>query len=929
MKATDIEKALKEYYTAEAESFAMPKDDILAGVSEKDMIKALPKRKRIFNYKYVAALAACLILFLAIGAVIYKLRGKEDTLRFSNEIVCFEGLQDWYAPGEFAAKGLGLSGNADLTIAQKQSAVRLMSATEKNTYSFPEWVYAAYQLNDRYIQLTCKWPEYKDVIAEMGHNIIYDIQTCEIFSLGNRIIELDSKKVLGHGITCFDINLVELGASNEWCTVEVAGKLYKANLETGGIKELPSGNIFKISADYKNIATYKATDKGYRIFVFNTETMVKTEITSPTDEYCAGKNGVFSPDSRYYLQAYYFGSVAASMNGTATRWKIYDLKTGESFFAEGTFKKFTAREDAAIFQTAFNSETGYSESVVIRLSDCADVTENYEFAQQDLFEITRDSHKSVYSLYVSPLFGIGEKMLLAENVTDYQEWGGYYYIYVRGSDKVIVYSLANNYMFTQRIENIDSVDTENALVSVSVLQQGKQCVIFSYKLNLSIPPDNESQSSQPPEESDSVSKDYITALEARNAALAYLRTEQGLDIKVQSVSHKFDSEKMVYVINLETEEYEYKVTVDDSESEILGWESEKIPETNKPEPNIPEIKGDVEFLDIPFEVNVITVPVLDPLYAAGQWPWDGGIVLSPEELLIGEHVKEFWEPDKGDPSYNEWIKKYTDEWFEDNWLIVLHGVEKEINLKHIGFHFEDGKQPKMLFIYDEGDPNFDWDLTYGSKAFIEISKKDIPYDIGERYTVKDEDGNEIIYNVFFFRAMETKEAESNGYKLSEEPSLKGKLENLQFDYNVEIIKMPLVYENHGIAGNFNNGFFVTDPEWLIFDDYHNMCYDTENYEKFITKYTDEWFEDNYLIKFISYVPTFDCKGTGVYTVEEDDHPQTLYFVWDMNKDRDKQEKYWMTHYYVFIEIPKENIEYDLTEFDFEAVSVVKALDYTC
>ena len=141
--------------------------------------------------------------------------------------------------------------------------------------------------------------------------------------------------------------------------------------------------------------------------------------------------------------------------------------------------------------------------------------------------------------------------------------------------------------------------------------------------------------------------------------------------------------------------------------------------------------------------------------------------------------------------------------------------------------------------------------------------------------------------------------------------------------------MPLVYENHGIAGNFNNGFFVTDPERLVFDDYHNMCYDTENYEKHITKYTDEWFEDNYLIKFISYVPTFDCKGTGVYTVEEDDHPQTLYFVWDMDKDRDKQEKYWMTHYYVFIEIPKENIEYDLTEFDFEAVSVVKALDYTC
>ena len=921
MKNTDIEKALKEYYTAEAESFAMPKDDILAGVSEKDMIKALPKRKRILNYKYVAALAACLILFLAIGAVVYKLRGKEDTLRFSNEIVCFDGLQDWYAPGEFVAQGLGLSGNADLIIAQKRSAVRLMSATEKNTYSLPEWVYGAYQLNDRYIQLTCEWPEYKDVIAEMGHNIIYDIQTCEIFSLGNRIIELESKKVLGHGITCFDINLVELGASEEWCTVEVTGELYMANIETGEIKRLPSGNIFKISADYKYIATWKATDKGYRIFVLNTETMIKTEITSVTDKYYASKTGVFSPDCRYYLQAYYVSEYLASVNGRANRWKIFDLETGESFFAEGTFKKFTAREDAAIFQKASNSETGYSESVVIRLADCVDVTENYEFAQQDLFEVTRDSHKSVYSLYVSPLFGIGEKMLLAENVTDHQEWCGYYYIYVHGSDEIIVYSLANNFMFTQRIENIDSVDTENALVSVSVLQQGKQCVIFSYKLNLSIPPDDESQTSQPSEESDSVSKDYITALEARNAAIAYLRTEQGLDIKVQSVSHKFDSETMIYVVTVKIEDYEYKVRVNAIDSTVLGWESEKNPETS-----IPEVKGQVEFLDIPFEVNVITVPLLEPALAAGQYMWNGNIALSPEWLLLDGNGAEYWKPDEGEPSYNQWIQKYTDEWFEENWLIVFLGTRYEFDLKHIGFHFEDGKQPIMLFIYDEGDSDFKWDRTYGSYAFVEISKKDIPYDIGETYKTE---GISFEQSVFFFRALSPEWAEAYGYKLSEEPSLKGELENLQFDYNVEIIKMPLVYENHGIAGNFNNGFFVTDPERLVFDDYHNMCYDTENYEKHITKYTDEWFEDNYLIKFISYVPTFDCKGTGVYTVEEDDHPQTLYFVWDMDKDRDKQEKYWMTHYYVFIEIPKENIEYDLSEFDFQAVSMVKNLDYTC
>ncbi len=766
MKNTDIEKALKDYYTAESENFTLSNDDILKNILENDVTYALPKRKRIFNYKHIMALAACLILFFAIGAVVYKLRGKEDTLRFSNEIICFDGLQDWYSPGEFAAKGLGLTGNADLTIAQKRSSVRLVSSTAKNTYSLPEWVYSAYQLNDRYIQLTCEWPKYKDIIAEMGHNIIYDIQTCEIFSLGNRIIELDSKKVLGHGITCFDINLVELGASEEWCTVEVTGELYMANIETGEIKRLPSGNIFKISADYKYIATWKATDKGYRIFVLNTETMIKTEITSVTDKYYASKTGVFSPDCRYYLQAYYVSEYLASVNGRANRWKIFDLETGESFFAEGTFKKFTAREDAAIFQKASNSETGYSESVVIRLADCVDVTENYEFTQQDLFEITRDSHKSVYSLYVSPMFGIGEKMLLAENVTDYQEWCGYYYIYVHGSDEIIVYSLANNFMFTQRIENIDSVDTENALISVSVLQQGKQCVVFSYKLNLSIPPDNESQSSQPHEISGD-KKDYITALVARNAAIAYLRTEQELDIKAQSVSHKFDSEKMVYLVTLKTEDCEFRVKVNAIDSTILGWESEKIPETSKPETNIPEIKGDVEFFDIPFEVNVITVPLLEPALAASDLIWGGHIALSPEDLPLDGNGAEYWRPDEGEPPYNQWIQKYTDEWFEENWLIVFLGTRYEFDLKHIGFHFEEGKQPEMLFIYDENFPDFKWDMTYATYAFVEISKKDIPYDIGATYELEGIDGNSFELPVFFFRALEPEWAEAYGYKFPE------------------------------------------------------------------------------------------------------------------------------------------------------------------
>lgn len=856
MTNTDLEKALKEYYTAEAESFALPKDDILARVSENDMIKALPKRKRIFNYKYVAALAACLIVI--ISASIFMLgRGNDETSKpILNEITYYDGMQEWYSPGEFVAYRLSLKGNAEIKTELNKSPVKFMSAGQKDEYDFPEWVASVHPLNDRYISLGCAWPKYDYIIAELGHYIYYDIQTGEIFSMCNRIIELDTEKVLGKDISWINIEVVEFGTSLEWCTITIDyEKEYMVNIETGEIRPLPVGNKFTRSSDYKYIAMYHTFNDIKRVFVINTETMWKTEITAETDLYVPQRYGVFSPDGKYYLQSYSFNGTELGKNDTTTRWKVYNLETGESFMTRGIFKKFTAAGDAAIFQTANNQSTGYVNNVIVRLSDGTDVTNEYKLNVQDTFEITRTPKMYSYTMYRVPLFGDGETEIIAEDVRTHQEWGGYYYIYINGSDNVLVFSPENSAVFVQQIENFDKVKLSDGYVGLSVLDEGKKCILVSY--------------------------------------------------------NKFDD-----------------IENGDNGNTSVPSENSR-PETSKPETSIPEIKGDSGFLDIPFDVNVITVPLLEPALAASNLIWGGHIALSPEDLPLDGNGAEYWRPDEGEPSYNQWIQKYTDEWFEENWLIVFLGTRYEFDLNHIGFHFEEGKHPEMLFIYDENDPDFKWDMTYATYAFVEVSKKDIPYDIGVTYELEGIDGNSFELPVFFFIARETKAAEADGYKLPEEPSLKGKLENIELDYSVEIVKMPLVYENHGIVGNFNDGFFVTDPEWLVFDDYHNMCYDTENYEKHITKYTDEWFEDNYLIKFISYVPTFDCKGTGVYTVEEDDHPQTLYFVWDMYKDRDKQEKYWMMHYYVFIEIPKENIEYDLTEFDFQAVSMVKALDYTC
>ncbi len=74
MKNTDIEKALKDYYTAESENFTLSNDDILKNILENHVTYALPKRKRIFNYKHIMALAACAVLLLGIFAGVYIYR---------------------------------------------------------------------------------------------------------------------------------------------------------------------------------------------------------------------------------------------------------------------------------------------------------------------------------------------------------------------------------------------------------------------------------------------------------------------------------------------------------------------------------------------------------------------------------------------------------------------------------------------------------------------------------------------------------------------------------------------------------------------------------------------------------------------------------------------------------------------------------------
>ncbi len=457
-------------------------------------------------------------------------------------------------------------------------------------------------------------------------------------------------------------------------------------------------------------------------------------------------------------------------------------------------------------------------------------------------------------------------------------------------------------------------------------------------------------------------QNYITERDARHAAIGYL-TQQGVT-GFRSDSAAFDSDNLVYLVTVKTKENMYRVKVNAIAGTIISWETDDLPEIIPP-----EVNGQVEFLDIPFEVNVLFVPLLDPAYAVGQNSWSGVIRSSPEKLPIGEPIAEYWETDKGDPSYDEWIRKYTDEWFEDNWLIIFTGNRNVFDLKYIGFHFEDEKQPKMLFIHDESNLEFNWDGTYGVKVFIEIAKKDIPYDIG---------GTE---SEFFLVALNLEHAEYNGYELPESSddvsekliSEDTALEKAVVKANVDSgeilnIKIELEYDNGewqyeiefedahyeykvtidaetgssldyergwnekyrnpaflGTTGNIyafkmrikpsGMGIFIFQEVYEPMEPwfgYVDGSYGEPSFNDWITKYTDEWFEENRL--FVGeLIADGQIEIVGIYEKfgysEKYDHEySTLLLVYNQltEEERVYEEDGSFYGYYFLLELPKED-----------------------
>ena len=351
------------------------------------------------------------------------------------------------------------------------------------------------------------------------------------------------------------------------------------------------------------------------------------------------------------------------------------------------------------------------------------------------------------------------------------------------------------------------------------------------------------------------------------------------------------------------------------ESQPENSQSETEPETsflekNESDESKIELNETFETLGLVCNVQVITVPLAEKKDGmAGLWQF-GNLIESPEQLPIGKegYTEGCYKSDEGDPSYDEWILKYTDEWIEKNWLIRFTDIRSDFNCTEIGVYIsnKDGHKPELLFCLDREDDSFDpnWMTMY--YAFFEIPKESIKYDlIGFSFeTVDKSTFDELI-------------KEHSSDKTQTLPN--GTLEKFDLDCEIEIIKMPFIADNPGIAGNFQFGKLRSTPDDLVLDDVMKSAYDTKDYDEWVKKYTDEWFKENWLIKFIVYEPSFDYKETGVYLSNRENSVPMLYFYLGEEKVRENVKPN-DPHYYVFIEIPKENIKYDLTEYYFMTVT---------
>ena len=368
-------------------------------------------------------------------------------------------------------------------------------------------------------------------------------------------------------------------------------------------------------------------------------------------------------------------------------------------------------------------------------------------------------------------------------------------------------------------------------------------------------------------------KMYITALAAKNTAIEYLRTAHGLDIKNHRISFDFDNERMVYFVTFVTEDYEYYVKVGAVDGHILGFGKSEIE-------YLPTVDIKIKEKDIKDIISTMGIPADDLVLSVKLRHSEGEVAYVVEfvykklmyELEInaanGEVKVIKWESDGNTDS--EVSTDHSD--LPENLITEEEALEKAIykskltpeDITNVGIEFE----------YDNG------------KWQYEIVLEDIHYEY--KITINAE----------------------NGWILDYERGWNEKYRKVALvgtTGNVYAFKMKIKPEGTGLCG-FTEIYKPMEPKF----GYVDGSIGDPSFNDWITKYTEEWFEENRL--FVGeLIADGQIEINGIYikyiynsTYDKEENQLLLVYNQLTEEEPVREEDGSFYGYYFLLELPKED-----------------------
>ncbi len=203
-----------------------------------------------------------------------------------------------------------------------------------------------------------------------------------------------------------------------------------------------------------------------------------------------------------------------------------------------------------------------------------------------------------------------------------------------------------------------------------------------------------------------------TALE-KAVVKANVDSDEISNIKIEL---EYDNGEWQYEISFEDAHYEYKVTINAETGWSLGYERGWNEKYRKPA--FVGTTGNIYAFKMRIKPSGMGIFIFQEVYKPME-PWFG-------------HVDGSY----GEPSFNDWITKYTDEWFEENRLffgeliadgqIEIEGIYEKFNY----IEAYDVEESILLLVYNqltEEERVYEEDGSfYGYYFLLELPKEDYP-----------------------------------------------------------------------------------------------------------------------------------------------------------------------------------------------------------